>query len=61
MENYALEVRREEQHKGASINDVPILWVFFDPLPPPCPNSITDPLLLKYEFHGPPTPKFGHH
>ena len=26
--------------EGASINDVRIFGVFFDPLPPPCPNFI---------------------
>ena len=26
--------------KGPSINDVRIFGVFFDPLPPPCPNFI---------------------
>ena len=36
--------------KGASINDVPILGVFFDPLPPPCPNFIYWPFISKVQI-----------
>ena len=43
---------------GASINDVQIFGVFFDPLPPPCPNFIYWPLISKVRISWTPSLPF---
>ena len=40
--------------KGTFINDIQILGVFFEPLPPLARIAVAGPLLLKSEFHEPP-------